>query len=326
MRPTKLLLLLLLIQPLWAEDKSFLEFERFNFVFENDAFFRIDRWYTAGIDLSFLYKINNQTLTIPFVDHTDTLSYLSFALSLEMYTPATYNDPEPNYNDRPYAGWLYGSVALHESSADKLDSLELQIGVVGPSAQAEAVQRFIHYNIIGDPVDGWQNQLHDELGLNVAYHHHRRYAFHTQAYESVIIPRIGGVVGNVRTELDTGLLYRIGMHLPKDFGQNFIVTPGLDSAVPAHDSGTSQKRARYSYYLQIQGDLRLVGRDIFLEGNSDGNSLSVDPCPVVARAGGGLGGSYRNYQLSIIYTAETKSFTQQSKVHGYGSLLFTYSY
>lgn len=315
-----------LLQPSWAQEKSLMEFERFNFVFENDAFFRIDRWYSAGIDLSFLYKVNEPQIVLPFVDQTKALTYMSFALTLEMYTPATYNDPEPDPDDRPYAGWLYGSFGLHQSSAERLDSVELQLGVVGPSAQAEAVQRFIHEHIIGDPVDGWQNQLHDELGVNLAYHHHRRYAFHTKAYESVIVPRIGGVLGNVRTELDTGVLYRVGLNLPKDFGQNFVMSPGLDSAIPARNSNEKKYLSPYSYYLQLQCDLRFVGRDMFLEGNSDDNSLSVDPYPVVARAGGGIGGSYRNYQLSVIYTVETKSFTQQSKVHGYGSLLFTYSY
>lgn len=322
----KPLLLLLLLQSLWAGDEAVLEFKRFNFVFENDGFFRIDRWYTAGVDLSFLYKANNRMVAVPFVDHTNTISYLSFALSLEMYTPASHNRPEPGPNDRPYAGWLYGSFGLHESNEERLDSLELQLGVVGPSAQAEAVQRFIHYNIIGDPVDGWQNQLHDELGVNLAYHHQRRYTFLTQGFESLLIPRLGGVIGNVRTEFDTGLLYRVGIHLPKDFGQNFMVTPGLDSSIPAQNRNTAEHLPRFSYYLQLQADLRFVGRDLFLEGNSDGDSLSVDPYPLVARAGGGLGGSYRNYQLSVIYTAETKSFTQQTKIHGYGSLLFTYSY
>ncbi len=322
----KPLLLLLLLQSLWAEDEAVLEFKRFNFVFENDGFFRIDRWYTAGIDLSFLYQFNQEQFYLPFVDHHSALTYLSFAVSLEMYTPATFNDPEPQPDDRPYAGWLYGSFGWHQSSAKTLDTLELQLGIVGPSAQAEAVQRFIHYNIIGDPVDGWQNQLHDELGINLAYHHHERFTFRTEGYESIFIPRIGAVIGNVRTEFDTGLLYRVGIHLPQDFGQNFIMTPGLDSAIPAQNRGATQYRARYSYYLQFQGDLRFVGRDLFLEGNSDGNSLSVTPYPVVARAGGGIGGSYQNYQLSVIYTAESKSFTQQTKIHGYGSLLFTYSY
>ncbi len=321
-----LLICLIFLHQLSAEEESALELERFNFVFENDAFFRIDRWYSAGTDLSLLCKVKDHSVYLPFVDHTKSITYVGFALTQEIYTPAEFNNPDPQLNDRPYAGWLYASFAIHQSSAKSLDSLELQLGVVGPSARAEEVQRFIHYNIIGDPVDGWQHQLHDEPGINLAYHHHERYLLSRQKYESVFIPRVGVVLGNIRTELDIGALYRVGVHLPKDFGQNFVMMPGLDSAIPAVNSDANKEKSPYSYYLQLQSDLRLVGRDLLLEGNSDGNSLSVEPYPVVGRIGGGIGGSYGNHQLSLIYTAESKSFTEQEKIHGYATLLFSYAY
>lgn len=321
-----ILISLIFLCPLSADEGSDLEFERFNFVFENDAFLRIDRWYSSGIDLSFLFKVKGPLFHLPFVDRTDSITYLSFALSQEMYTPEEFNNPYPQFDDRPYAGWLYASFAVHQSTTESLDSLELQLGVVGPSAKAEEVQRFIHDNILGDPVNGWQNQLHDEAGINLAYHHHERYRLTTHRYESLFIPRIGGVLGNVRTEFDIGALYRVGVNLPQDFGQNFVMMPGLDSAVPAVNRGETKQSPPFSYYLQLQSDLRLIARDIFLQGSSDGNSLSVEPYPLVGRVGGGVGGSYEEYQLSIIYTAESKSFTLQSAIHGYASLLFTYSY
>ncbi len=326
--PRRLILLLLAVflLSLQAKEKDLLEFERFNFVFENDAFIRTDRWYTLGCDLSFLYRVHDDLFALPFSDRQKSISYFAVGLTMEMYTPAKFNDPKPQPDDRPYAGWLYASFALHQSSAKSLDSLEIQLGLVGPSVKAGEIQKFVHDHILGDPVNGWQNQLHDELGVNLAYHHHERYIVDTKQYEAVLIPHVGGVIGNVRTELDVGVLYRIGLHIPSDFGQNFVMMPGLDSAIPALDSGAKRYRAAYSYYLQLQSDLRLVVRDIFLQGNYDGNSLSVDPYPLVGRVGGGFGGSYKRYQLSIMYTAESKSFTQQSKIHGYASLLFSYAY
>ena len=325
-RLSPLLLLPLLLNPLWAGEQDLLEFERFNFVFDNDTFVRTDRWYTLGCDLSFLYRLHDDPFALPFSNEQKSISYLALALTMEMYTPEKFNDPNPQLDDRPYAGWLYGSFALHQSSAESLDSLELQLGLVGPSVKAGEIQKFVHDHIFGDPVNGWQNQLHNEFGINLAYHHHERYIVDTQQYEAVFIPRAGGVIGNVRTELDLGVLYRIGIHIPRDFGQNFVMMPGLDSAIPALERDGERYGAPYGYYLQLQSDLRLIGRDIFLEGNSDGNSLSVDPYPLVGRVGGGFGGSYKNYQLSLIYTAESKSFTQQPHIHGYASLFFSYAY
>jgi len=316
-------LLLIAVHPLLAEEKASFEPVHYNIVFENDYFVTTDRWYTTGVDLSLLSRIYARPL--PFSDKK-SLSYIGLSLSLEMYTPEKFNDPEPQPNDRPYAGWLYGSFALHQSSAKCLDSLELQLGIVGPSARAEEIQRFVHDHVIGDPVDGWQNQLRDEPGVNLAYHHHQRYSSRSGGYETVFIPRIGAVLGNVRTEADLGLLYRLGVHLPRDFGQNFVMTPGLDSAIPAINMGEGRKKAPFSCYLQLQSDLRLVARDLFLEGNSYKSSLSVEPYPMVGRVGGGIGGAYGNYQLSLIWTAESRSFTQQHRIHGYGSLLFSYAY
>jgi hypothetical protein len=321
-----LLLFIFFLLRLQAEEKDLMEFERLNFVFENDAYISTDQWYTLGGDLSFLYKLHGEPFDLPFSDKQKGISYFAVALTMEMYTPVKFNDPDPQPNDRPYAGWLYTSFALHQSSAKSLDSLEIQLGLVGPSVKAGEIQKLIHDHILGDPVNGWQNQLHDELGINLAYHHHERYIVDTRQYEAVLIPRAGGVIGNVRTELDVGVLYRVGVHIPRDFGQNFVMMPGLDSAIPALNRDKKRYRAAYGYYLQLQSDLRLVGRDIFLEGNSDGNSLSVEPYPLVGRAGGGFGGSYKNYQLSIMYTAESKSFTQQPRVHGYAAFLFSYAY
>lgn len=317
-----ILFYLLSLHTVLAQDDPVLELERLNFVFENDHFVHTDRWYTSGLDLSLLFRLKQPP---SMLERDNANTYLAFAISHEMYTPREFNNPELQSDDRPYAGWLYGSFALHQSNAYTLDTVELQIGIVGPSAKAEQLQRFIHDHILGDPVDGWQHQLSDEPGINLAYHHHERFVLASK-YESLFIPRIGAVIGNVRTELDAGMLYRRGVNLPADFGQNLMVVPGLDSAIPAYNKGAVKYRPAYSYYLQLQADLRLIGRDLFLEGNSYKESHSVEPYPLVGRFGGGVGGSYNQYEASLIYTVESKSFTQQPKFHAFGSLLFTYHY
>lgn len=318
-----ILFFLLSLRSVLAEGDAALEIERLNFVFENDHLVHTDRWYTSGLDLSLLFRLRQPP---SILQRDNTITYLAFAISHEMYTPREFNNPELQTDDRPYAGWLYGSFALHQSNASTLQTVELQIGIVGPSAKAEQLQRFVHDHILGDPVDGWQHQLADEPGLNLAYHHHQRYLMPGGGREALFIPRIGAVLGNVRTELDAGMLYRTGVNLPADYGQNFMFTPGLDSAIPAYDGGTAEYRPAYSYYLQLQADLRLVGRDLFLEGNTYKESHSVEPYPLVGKIGAGIGGGYGLYEASILYTLESKSFTQQRKFHAFGSLLLTYHY
>src|SRR3546814_17295330 len=61
-----------------------------------------------------------------------------------MYTPDDVALRNPPLDDRPYAGWLYGSVGLIAETGRRLDQLELTLGVVGPASLAEQTQKLIH--------------------------------------------------------------------------------------------------------------------------------------------------------------------------------------
>ena len=64
---------------------------------------------------------------------------------------------------------MYVSSGLAEESGDRLDRLQLTLGVVGPASLAEKTQTAIH-KFMGSPVaQGWDHQLENELTLMVSY-------------------------------------------------------------------------------------------------------------------------------------------------------------
>src|SRR3546814_12695699 len=65
----------------------------------------------------------------------------SYAVGQNMYTPDDVALRNPPLDDRPYAGWLYGSVGLIAETGRRLDQLELTLGVVGPASPAEQTDR-----------------------------------------------------------------------------------------------------------------------------------------------------------------------------------------
>ena len=62
-------------------------------------------------------------------------------------------------NDRPYAGYLYLGMGYHTRDNKQLDTIEFNLGIVGPWSQADETQDFVH-DIRGiEKFQGWHNQL-----------------------------------------------------------------------------------------------------------------------------------------------------------------------
>ena len=107
-----------------------------------------------------------------------------------------------------------------------LDSIEFQIGVVGPYALGEETQNFVHEVRLIDPFEGWDNQIKNEIG--VALHYERKWKLFEPiklgSFEYDAIPHAGASLGNVVTQANIGGAVRFGKNLPDDFGP-----PSLDT-------------------------------------------------------------------------------------------------
>ncbi len=67
---------------------------------------------------------------------------VGYALAQEMFMPENISTREPDGNDRPYAGWLYGALSVHALNPEigRIDSIELSAGVIGPASLASQTQ------------------------------------------------------------------------------------------------------------------------------------------------------------------------------------------
>jgi len=250
---------------------------------------------------------------------------LSFGQNI--YTPEDTQTTAYQPDDRPYAAWLYGGVALHVLRPDgfggrapRLDVFELDIGVVGPSARGEQVQNGFH-DIIGVPqAQGWDNQIHDEPGVNLVYE--RRYRFSTAAaderkgWAADFIPHGGFSLGNVFTYANAGAEIRGGWGLPADFGSSLIR--------PTGDSNPDGVRAPFGVFLFGAFDARAVARDITLDGNTFEDSPSIDKEPFVADLYAGVGISTPYCQIRYAQAWRTEEFEGQDGGHTFGSLSVTF--
>jgi len=144
-----LLISFLLLTALFADQDDWL-FERINIYLENDAEFDTDIGYSDGSKFSaLLYRPNvkDSWLQIPFTEDLTRSHFISFSVARQMFTPDDLKEPDLIEEDRPYAGWFYYEMGLHQSSDRHLDSLFVQVGIVRPRLSDRSVSKVCSWAI-----------------------------------------------------------------------------------------------------------------------------------------------------------------------------------
>ena len=328
---TLLSTLLLTTSILQAEEQNDFAFERFNLYFENDIFDSTDKGYTNGVKFSAIYQVNTEEytyLTIPFLHDESKNHFVTLAFGQDIYTPEDTNLTVPNPDDQPYAGWLYVSMAFQQADDKESDTLELQLGVVGPAALGEEIQNGIHEKTGSLIANGWDSQLHNEPGVVLAYEHRWRHVTDEMflGINADAIPFTGFALGNVHTYAHTGAAVRIGWNVPHDFGKA-VTRPAQEAGLPAFKKSTERYSPKWAFYFLSALDMSAVARNIFLDGNSDGDSTSVpDREYFVGEFTAGIGIDYGSLHIALMNTHKTKEFPLDSVGYSFGSIAVSYVY
>lgn len=296
-----------------------------SFYFENDIFSDTDRYYTNGVRLSWLSPdlesldlpgwAKQLKSAIPGLNRAGYTNNIGLALGQAMYTPEDIESSALVTDDRPYAGWLYGALSLHNKSDIHLNKLELALGVIGPESQAEETQRYVHEERDLLVPRGWDHQLRTEVGAILTYEHQRRYSYPSKAEWGADLISMGSVsLGNVLTQVAAGVTTRAGYNVPASFHGNRIRVSGY-----VQPNGPVQQKP-WSAYIFGSCELRAVARDITLDGNSTKDSHRVERIPFVGEAEVGFGVRYRRYQLRYSHVLRTEEFAGQGGSQKFGSL------
>ncbi|WP_455757234.1 lipid A deacylase LpxR family protein [Sulfurimonas sp.] len=321
-----LLIMALLSSTLIAEDKDWI-LDRINIYTENDVFTGTDDSYSSGESFNFLFFIPEEDYMVyDLLGYSDveTYSYFTFALTNQIYTPTDVLATALIPTDRPYAGWSYLEGAMHKASKSELRSLSLQVGIVGPSSYSEEMQDIVHQVIDSSQVNGWGNQLKNELGVNLKYTQKWRYQSEGSDYfESSIIPFASAELGNIAINATAGFTTRIGWNIPKDFGVSSIDI-GADPGIPVKGEFKNMKKLPWSFSFNIAAAGSAVARDIFLDGNTFKDSHSVDKKTFVGYYGFGFTTRYKNFVVDFMEVHNSKQFKGEKRSHAVGNLIVSW--
>lgn len=312
-----------------SADKNYLSFS-----YENDLIGDgTDQYYTSGVRMTYFNVdtdvpsvIDDLADSIPTFDLNETTSTF-FTLGQNLYTPSIISQRAAQPGDRPWAGWLYGSVGLATLTQDHIDELEITLGVVGPEALGEQTQKSIHTHITNSPTPkGWSNQLDFEPGLIFSWQRRwpRGYRgdWHIDLGDDFRLraePNINVSLGNIYTYAGTGMMLT--------FGPYKNVLQDMPPRVKPAMTGTGYfdgRDSNWSWYLFAGADGRAVARNIFLDGNSfDEDSPSVDKKNFVGDLTAGIAFTLYDYRLSYTANYRTREFDGQDEDTVFGSITLT---
>lgn len=315
-----------------------------NLYVENDLFAESDQDYTSGIRLSWVspditnyfdrdvlpgwVRDVNKRLTFFHKSHDDLERNVIVSLAQQIYTPEDLNETELIEDDRPYAAWLFMGFGYQTRSRTQLDTVEVRLGVVGPAAYGQEAQDFIHDLRGFDKFQGWDNQLRNEPGFVAVWEHKQKRSAVPDdgSLGWDVIGHAGFAIGNVRTHVNAGAEFRVGWAIPDDFGTSAIRPGGENSTPNAVWNPAITVDRNWSLHAFASFDVRLVGHDIFLDGNTFKDSHSVAKESVVADAAVGVSFLYRGVKVSYAHIFRSKEFSGQDSSHSYGSLALSYTF
>jgi hypothetical protein len=297
---------------------------------DNDVFTSSDNNYTNGLGVSwvsaelghydedrFLRKWGRFWSFLPFISDDGYETYASWSLVQEMDTPDDIKNPNPPANDQPYAGILYVDAVLYAKKDRWAHAWELKVGVVGPAAQAEQMQKAFHRVISSDEPRGWDTQLPNEPVINIGYTvAHEAASGHvgkTAEWRVVPVGTVG--LGTYFTGIGVGAYAEFGWNLVDALG-GAALRAGLNSAATVGVQPTN--RWSVSFFVGAAG--YGVARYLPLDGTVFRDSRSVDAKSYVGQTSAGFSLRRRGLDVSLAVTRFSATFASERAKTDFGTL------
>ncbi len=289
-------------------------------LFDNDSFADTDHHYSCGQEV--LLALDQARLPRGLVRIGRALPLTAadgevegFAgLGQNLFTPHEIEWTTPPAEERPYAGWLYTRAGLSVVGEVRWDQWDLTLGVVGPSALGEELQVWAHEWSASRHPAGWSHQLSNEPGLNLGYRRGWRLAPEASGggWGWDVQPVLGANLGNVYITSSSGLTLRAGRWLDSHRGP-----PRISPRIGGSHRNEPLRGLGVQAILSMEG--RLVGRNLFLDGNSVIEGPSVPKRWAVGTAEAGLVLTIGKTWLAYSHVLLSPEYRQQPEPDDYGS-------
>lgn len=300
-------------------------------ILENDFFFRDDGLYSNGLFFTWGYNridaLDEQNLpswivylaqkTVLNTDENKDYS-VSYGIGQLLQTTTDISVEELVEEDAPYVGLLAWEVSLLAYDKQVSDEVGLILGAVGPMAGAEFVQSLVHDFTGGREPQGWAHQINNEFVFRAQTRRIWR-IYETELWDGQfdLLTGIDGGLGNLRSDVATGVGIRFGQGLSKNFSS---------ASVFPIQKFNNLNSSPYGWYLFLNASTSYVANDIFINGNTFQDSHSVDLIHFQAAISMGIVANIYNFSIlyTLLYTSD--EYQGQTEDSRYGSVAITYHF
>ena len=290
---------------------------------DNDVLFRSDGDYTSGMFLSYSSPVtgfddtNPAARLVPYRNSNDLQFNWFVQLGQKMWTPSDIKFRNPLPDERPYAGQLYvdtGFMVANEHSAYRLSIMG---GIVGPSAGADASQRWVHDLINNTKPKGWDYQIKDQAVAELKLDYDQLFARVPGERGDHELSGYGSLAaGNFQPQVAAGLGWRWGKSLASNFNAAALR--------PFRQQPMALDNLNNSWFLYGNLEARYRFDDITINGDKPRDVPDVTLEKKQGTAALGVVGFREKFGAGFSVVAYSKSFKEDRESTHYTSALTLY--
>ncbi|MCL7764445.1 lipid A deacylase LpxR family protein [Polaribacter sp. Z014] len=273
-----------------------------------------DRYYTSGIFLTYRYLSKKKKTSLE-------KRILEWQIGQEMYTPYKTTVEDVNDQDRPFAGYLYGSFGIKRIyKNNQIFKTSAQIGVIGTNSYAEELQEFIHDMYGFKKAVGWKYQIKNAFALNFNAEYLKTILETTDNnFDITWVNKVN--LGTVYTNISTGFYSRIGLKPLQKLANSIAFNTNLNN------NQTDYYREVESFFF-IKPMLRYAAYDATLQGSFLNKTSPITNAlkPIVFDIELGLKFTVNrlNFGYSFNYNTSKSKDLRYTYGHKYGSIAINY--
>ena len=308
------------------------DFDYVGLGFENDVFYREDDGYTNGLTINWGYYGRSadaeQELpawSLPLFQQTylndleNRQHAIHYTLGQFLQTSTDIELTELAEDDAPYVGMIAGQVNLSSYNQQVADDVSLTVGMVGPVAGGEYVQKHLHKWIRANKPRGWDGQINNELVFRLEAErkwHHALVQF-TNGSELDVVSAINAGVGTLLSDVKVGASLRWGQALAENFQSS---SPFLAQRI------NGLKTNAVGWYVFTNFSTSYVVNDIFIDGNTFEDSHHVDLLHLQAEVSAGIQVNWQHWNVIYKMLYGTDQYKTQRDETRWGNVAITYHF
>ncbi len=280
----------------------------FRFYYDNDFFTATDQYYSQGINFEWIHpKLNKFPLSSLLIRKQNSPVKYGLAIEHLAYTPTSIRHLEIIEGDKPFAACL--SLKTFAITSDTIKhcrlSSTLNVGVMGPAAGGEWMQKTIHRNLNNIEPLGWNHQVQNDVIINYDLTYEKVFLSCKQLFSLSSFSQIAA--GTLHDKASAGLIIMIGH---------------FDNPLINLNNNITNKKLTIQFYNKPS--LNFIGYDATLQGglfnhNNPYIISSKEITRITIEDEMGITIQYRKIYLEYFQHFITKEF-KTGKYHRWGGI------